>query len=476
MRSMLLVHVPRITGDRREIMVLPHGLVALAAIADRLGVPAQIAHAGLGGLDRDEVLLAHAAARAPAAVLFTLHWHQQAAATLRAIGLFARRFPQTPIAVGGLAASIFVHELLDCAPGLAAVIRGDGEAAVSAIARQVRAGRPVSFAGGPNAVWRDPGGAIRDNGLSFLLEARGAARLEHARFELLAHPREYLGARLYADFYDPPGGVSPHAYGPAFYYNPGRGCTYGCAFCGGSRISQMLTCGRIGYFFYGTRKVLRDLAAARAWGLSTWRVSFDPGRGRTEWPALLRAVARAGMRWRLVFDAWTPPPPAMIETMAGAALPGSVLVLSPETGNEELRKRLKGASHTDALYEESIAAARAQGLGVHLFVSAGLPRETARDVEATASMVRRLRARHGVEVTARARELHPGSRMFLHPKRHAVRLLRRSLREFLTGEHPVGYETAAFTEQGIMAAIAALLEVSHERRSGSCRSDGHCIL
>ncbi|MBI5526849.1 MAG: cobalamin B12-binding domain-containing protein [Deltaproteobacteria bacterium] len=460
MSAILFVHVPRITGGRREIMVMPQGIIPLAGIADNHGVPARIMHTGLGGLDHDKALLAHTASLGPSVILFTLHWHQQASATIRAISLFASRFPGTPIIAGGLTASFFAHELLALAPGLAAVVRGDGEAAVATITQQVKAGRQISFERVPNAVWRDARGGVRDNGISFALDARRAARLEHARFDLLTHPREYLGARLYADFYDPPGGVSPHSYGPAFFYNPGRGCTFDCPFCGGSRSSQATNCGRKGYFFYGLKKIVRDLAAARRWGLTTWRVSFDPGRRRTEWPAIFRAVAHAGNRWRIVFDAWTPPTPAMIDAMAGTALAGSVLVLSPETGNETLRVTLKGASHTDARYEESIASARRRGLGVHVFVSAGLPRETKRDVGRTEALVRHLRTRYGVEVTACPMELDPGSPMFLRPERHSVRLLRRSFEDFMGPKHAVGYETSVFGEDEILANVRFLQETA----------------
>jgi radical SAM superfamily enzyme YgiQ (UPF0313 family) len=218
----------------------------------------------------------------------------------------------------------------------------------------------------------------------------------------------------------------------------------------------MTACGRIGYFFFGRAKVVRDLAGARARGLSEWRASFDPGRRRDEWPVLLAAVARAGLRFRISFEAWTPPPPALVDAIARAALPGSRLILAPEIGNEELRCALKGAAHTDALYEEAIAAARGRGIAVRAWVTAGLPRETARDVEATKTMVRRLRERHGVEVRARLPALAPGSRLFLHPRRHAVRLLWRTLREALRADHPVGYETSSLTEEAIVAAVGEL--------------------
>ncbi|MFA6032816.1 MAG: radical SAM protein [Myxococcota bacterium] len=445
MSRALFIHVPRITGERREIMVMPQGLIPLASICEDAGVTTRVIHAGLAGLDDARSLAALVGKYEPGLIFLPVHWHQQAGATVEAVSLLSKKLPGVPMVAGGLAASVFAGELMGLAPGLAAVIRGDGEAAVSRIARFLARDAQVDWAKVPNAVWRGRDGVVHDNGITFVLSRRGASKLRHARFDLMIHPGEYIGAGMSADF-----------YGPAFHYSPGRGCTYGCSFCGGSRISQTTVTGRSGYFFYGAGKVIRDLLEARSFGLESWRVSFDPGRRRDEWLRLARAINREGMRWRMVFDAWSPPSQGLTPALASIAMPGSVVVLSPETGNQRLRMRLKGPFHSDADYEAAAEEAVRHGFGVHLFVSAGLPGEKIRDVELTAAMVRKFRKWYGASVTACQMELNPGSRMHVSPKRHSVRLSRFRLADFINPRDPVGYQSDGFSTEEIMEAITRL--------------------
>ena len=156
------------------------------------------------------------------------------------------------------------------APGLAAVIRGDGEAAVLTMSRAISAGRVVNWAKVPNAVWRSSDGAVRDNGITFVLSGRGAARLRHARFDLMLHPEEYNGAGMPADL-----------YGPAFSYSPGRGCTYGCAFAAALGSRRQSLRGAAGTFFTGPGRLSGTLGKRAVGGLMPGVYLSIPGGGGT---------------------------------------------------------------------------------------------------------------------------------------------------------------------------------------------------
>jgi radical SAM superfamily enzyme YgiQ (UPF0313 family) len=437
-------------------MVMPQGILSLAALAESCGVEARVIHTGLGSFSAPEKLNDFINCWKPDLVFCSIHWHHQVAASKSTLTRLSREFPELPIVAGGLTASFFAREAMDLMPTISAVVRGDGEASVGSICGQLANGEVVKYEGIPNIVYRGVDGRVKENPISYVLNTSESAGLEHARFELLENRKEYLNSRLYADFFDPPGGVSPHAYGPAFYYNPGKGCSFACAYCGGSRSAQLETSNRIGYFFYGLKKIVRDLRGASRVGLETWRVSFDPSMDSRHWLEIMSALKKQGMKWRFVFDTWAPPSTSLIDALADCALQNSVLTFSPECGNESLRSRLKGWKYSNKALEDSIKAARKRDLGVHIFVSAGLPGETQNDVDSTIELVKRLRECYNVEVTACPMELDPASELFCKPKKWRVRLLRKSLNDFASDEHPIGYETEYFREQEIFSSVSRI--------------------
>ena len=81
----LFIHVPRITGVCREIMVMPQGLLPLAGMMDDAGVGVKVLHAGLGGLDDPSMLVSFVKSYRPDVIFLTLHWHQQAEAVVATI-------------------------------------------------------------------------------------------------------------------------------------------------------------------------------------------------------------------------------------------------------------------------------------------------------------------------------------------------------------------------------------------------------
>ena len=111
----------------------------------------------------------------------------------------------------------------------------------------------------------------------------------------------------------------------------------------------------------------------------------------------------------------------------------------------------------------AIRECEARGIGVHCFFTAGLPTETAADVDETGRLIERIRQQTRAAISVCPMVLDPASPMFLHPDKYGVRLVRRSLKDFYEGvglpEGP-GYETDAFTEQGIVDACRRLLEIA----------------
>ena len=454
------VHVPRWKGARREIMVMPLGLPALANLLADQGRSVRIVHVGIEReADPSFSMQTWMHKWRPSMVLLPLHWHQQVRAVVQAAERIRAWLPQTSIVLGGFTASVFASELLESLPFVDAVVRGDGEQPMAELAR-VLLDHAASMEAIPNLVWRDQR-RVRDNGHRWALDASMAATLRHGDLGLLQHAQDYLQRALYADFSEGVAGAG--GYGRAAYLNAGRGCHCDCAMCGGAASGQRITSLRSGILLYPIDKLMRDVRDAVASGAETLRMSFDPPPARGHMLRWFEAIRSEGHALRLLYDGWYLPGPALLDAIARTFTPGSTLILSPECGSEAVRFRVRGMPFSNERLLRSIQQATDRGLQVHCFFSAGLPTESPQDVEQTALLIERIRRHTRASVSVCPMVLDPASPVFASPERFGVRLVRRTLGEFFDEKgvpDGPGYETEHFDEAGILAACERLLQLA----------------
>ncbi|MBI5477770.1 MAG: cobalamin B12-binding domain-containing protein [Deltaproteobacteria bacterium] len=456
--SALMLHPPRLLRQQAEIMAMPMGLLSIADLLAASGVPTEVVHLGLErdtspGFDPAADVLATGAG----IVFITLHWHAQVRPALLLAETLRRRAPGVVIAVGGYTASYFARELLEHFAAVDYVIRGDGELPAVRLCAAV-AGGPDDLGTVPNLAWRERG-EVRLNPLSWQVDEHNAAGLRHAAFEHLRHSAAYLERHLYSDFSE--GRASPTP-SHTFFYNPGRGCPVRCTCCGGGAGAQQTISGRCGFFFYPDDKVRRDLAEAWAAGARTWRVSFDPTASRTAYTAILSAEQAAGRCWHLVFDCWSLPTAELLQGLTRTCEPGSMLVISPECGDEDLRRRHRGYHFTNAALLEAVRGAGAAGFETHAFFTVGLPGETTGMIERTTSLAKDL-VDAGAGVSVCPMVLDPGSPLFESPHEFGVTLRVRNLRDYfnLSPNDPGPfYRTEHLSELDIRAAAKRLAWLS----------------
>ena len=214
----LFLHAPRFEGRRREIMVLPAGVPALANLLAEEGFRVEIVHLGI----ESEVgpgfsLRRYLEERQPRLVLVPLHWSLQTRPALDVAERVRAWLPGAPIYLGGLTASAFAAEIVASVRFVDGVVRGDGEEPVRLLARAVLAGSG-SLEAVPNLLWRDPRtGGLRSNGMGFRLDGAYAGRLRHGSLALLRNREAYVGRALYADF--SPRDAAEAGYARATYLN-----------------------------------------------------------------------------------------------------------------------------------------------------------------------------------------------------------------------------------------------------------------
>lgn len=459
--DVLLVHVPKLVewsplyGWSARVGFLATGMLSLAEHLDRHGVRVRIVDlAAEKWLDPRASLVRMARDSGARVVAFSLHWHPQSWDTLEAARQLREAEPDIAIVLGGLTASLFAGELLRRWPCIDAVVRGEAEVplleAVSALLR----GSDLSRV--PNLSWRD-GGSVRENPASWCASAEDLDGWSFARWDLVAHAE--VVQRL--------GWVIPWA--PAWREDAlrptrtwfglplGRGCTGTCAWCAGSRGPTRRWSGRGHTSWRSPEAVAGTVASTQEQGIEQFYACFDPHPSdQRPLVAAVRALGSLEVRPRVDLELFGLPSPELVRAVATCLAPGSRLILSPETADESLRRRLRAFPFTNAALEDSLARCTVHDVPVELYLAVGLPGESAASAHATAGWARRLMDRYRCVVDMRAYpvEMEPGSPWSAVPGAYGLRLHRATLDDLLAAharpDFSLGYDTDLLEEREIL--------------------------
>ncbi|MBM3956819.1 MAG: hypothetical protein FJ313_02060, partial [Gemmatimonadetes bacterium] len=158
------------------------------------------------------------------------------------------------------------------------------------------------------------------------------------------------------------------------------------------------------------------------------------------------------------------PDARFLRAAAGAFRGDSILVISAECGNEEVRRRNRGVPFSNRALLDALRRVDDAGLQGHVFLSAGLPFETPAMVNETEALIGRILTSTRAAVTVCPMDLDPGSRLFLEPEALGVTPFLRTFRDFYEDgytEPRPHYATAHMTEAEILAAVHRLTAAVH---------------
>lgn len=303
---------------------------------------------------------------APALVLLDLHWVEHARGALEAARLARAAWPEARIALGGLTATRFAAEALALCPALDAVVTGDAEEAVAALARAAvdRAPWPPDapnlLARAPGGLWQSPRRAATRQAdfdqsdtasLDWLIDAPVYRRLLHSR---------------------PPRALSRPGDQGHWIAN-GRGCAFDCLYCGGGRSAHQALSGLKGVLRRDPAVVAAEVDRLHAAGVAQVALTLDPDMLGARHQAAFFAALQA--RPGLYVESFQLPSPALRAALCDRAdLEHSELALTPLSGDEGVRRR-NGKRYSNAALLDAVAELGARGVSVFAFFSLNLPGE-----------------------------------------------------------------------------------------------------
>jgi radical SAM superfamily enzyme YgiQ (UPF0313 family) len=290
------------------------------------------------------------------AVSFTMPAVVAQVAALQAV------LPEAPVWLGGLQPFLYPEETL-ALPGVAGLIRGEGERPVAALCR----------ADGHPSVTEEPGFYFRrddrliDTGVAPSIE--DLDELPQPAFDLVA-PRLY--GSVLTDLHPVANAVTS------------RGCPYNCAYCSRSVTGKRFRA-------HGPAYVVETFAQLVAAGYAAVLVydevfTIDAQRVR----AICRGLreAEVNLPWMARATVGTVDEPLLAELAAAGC---QWLTLGIESGSPSVLARLNKRLDLDEALR-TFAAARRLGMKTLAYFMVGNPDETPEDIERSAALMRRLDA------------------------------------------------------------------------------------
>jgi len=458
--DILFLHVPKFSNfykpldEFMNITYIPMGIFALADLLTREKLSVQIVHAGIEWInDRDFSIVDYIRRRKNIKMVFMpLFWHYQSFDVIDVARKIKAELPHLYVIIGGFTASYFADQIVSDFPFVDAVIKGYGEEPVKKLTAAVLGKKAAAGDNKkievPNIVISEKS-SLRDivqcaasrigDVISYVTPQNDFDSLRFSNIALLKNFKDYI--RLFS---------FPLAYSKnlsraenvrlnnmgliMFPLAVGRGCTTSCTWCAGCAPNQIKMNALKGVLWRSAEKVVDTMEEAIAFGYKTFAVCFDPEPEKQQYYIkLFEIIRRRGVKCGFYFECYGLPCDNFINSFAETFdLSCSVMAISPESGNEEIRRKNKGFYFSNAQFYETMNALERKNIKTDVFFTMGIPGENIMTLCDTKKMISEIDSRYKNigRMMSWGVQLEPGSPMFENPEKYDAITDRKTFMDF----------------------------------------------
>jgi len=429
----LFVHAPKADnnylpfGDFFNITYMPMGLLAIADQVRRRGYTTEVVHLGVEWVvDPEFSVISHYDGASIRAIGLSLYWHYQSYDVIEVARALRAAHPEAYIFLGGITASYFAKQILERFDFIDAVVSGHAEGSCPLLVKVLAEGGDLGTV--PGMFHRIASGEIIDNGrnwMGLMHEVPGLNDLVYGDLSLMKNGSVYasqFGFPLaYGREYSRKENRSMLSMARSFFpLFIGRGCPWQCTFCGGNRDTLRRVNGTNKLQWRAYPAVIDDIVRARDAGYKTMALCFDPTPKRDKYyVGLFQAIRAAKLDVDFYFECWGLPTPQFIkEFRLTFPSPESYVAVSPDSGNDDVRKRNKQPYYTSAELFEALDLFEEYDVKFDVFYTIALPGEVLATARETQQQINRIAAeyQHARRLMTWSVQLEPGSAQFERPE------------------------------------------------------------
>lgn len=462
----LIIHTPKFNnyyeplGHFMWVNYMPMGLLGLADYLDRNGLHCRVLHQGIEWMNNKSWRLENSLESVDSPLIaLSLHWHYQAYDVIETCKKIRALRPEAYIALGGFTASFFHRELVRDYDCIDAVLRGDGEKPLLELARHLKQGKR-DLENVPNLTWRNRQGEVVENRVTYWANEQMLDTLCLANMDLLDNYRTYVDHITFPF-------VVVKRFSKEFNYSRtsirqklfpitlGRGCPMNCTWCAGSfePQKQRISCRqKVAWRSYDA--VMADIKKALHYGYHAMYSVFDPTpqpEGQDYFIGLFKRIREEGLAGKLgwMHEASGLASREFADEFAETFSEDFRIVgISPESGNEEVRRANRGYFYSNRQLYEMLDYLTESNIEVEVFFAYGIPGENEDKLQDTIRMRNELAKKYGRRICPRALsvEIEPGAPWQIDPERFGIVTSRKTFRDFYEAHSQQG--ASAYTDLG----------------------------
>jgi radical SAM superfamily enzyme YgiQ (UPF0313 family) len=448
-KSVLLIQPAVIEPKILKFGSISNGLIALAQFLYGKGYPVKIIHF-FGLTTNIERMLANKINMYnPRIIGVNLTWHVHIQQALEIASIIKKIAGNIPVVFGGLTASQFDIEILEYLrkennsddPVVDFIIRGDGELP---FLHYLRTGHPPEYNVTIASKYIDH---IRKP-LSYVQKSLPRVTFESTPAEIIDDWPNYInreGIRTSIPKIEQIVGHNLSAGEFDLYL--GKGCVNNCCYCGGGKDILKKYANRNGVLFRNISDIRNDIQKVIKAGVQNLYINFDPDYHRYFFCELFETLPK--LKCNLIFSAWSGPIHSDLLDKIGKIFDQVEIVISPESGSENLRRRLidkglgKRPYYTNDELMSFFMELHRRNFKAMCHFTTGLPFESIDDRQMTESFASSLEehcpqifrkqydARIERNICSPPLYIEPGSPIALNPEKFNMSLTRRTFKEFL---------------------------------------------
>jgi radical SAM superfamily enzyme YgiQ (UPF0313 family) len=435
------------------------GTLSLADLALQKGYKTKILHLGLEWIEkRISSALDYLKDKEVKVVALPLHFHHQSYDVMRIAGEIKEKRPYITILSGGYTASLFHREIMTYFPQIDATIRGDAEVPLIELMKMMETKKGWEEV--PNLTWRKDG-KIVENPLSYVAAEDDLDRSSYTNLSLLEGKDTYIHyigmPFIWAKRLSKEANRRRFHLGPPFFpLNIGRGCLGNCTWCGGGVEAQQRVNGRKGVVFRSPEAVVNTMAEALELGYEMFHMAFDPGKeGERYYLELFPLLRRKKLRAKVYFESFSLPSEHFLREFATTFIrEGSIIALSPESGEERVRHYNKTFTYSNEELMKAISSTEKYGIRADIFFAMGIPGEKYSDLLKTSALRKEIKKRFKNigRIWSAPISLEPASPWHLHPEEFGIVSAKQTFADFYQNSSPgsggLGYSIPDYMGDG----------------------------